>query len=128
MMVGMKTPEDLLRRVRKGNRFLVTSHTSPDGDALGSTLALANALREMGKDVVALNCDGVPAAFDFLPGAKTVVRSLENELSFDVGFVLDAGELRRAGPRVRDRGIDGGVLSDWPGAPPLLRQSGRPPG
>ena len=92
----------ILKSIEENRRFLVVSHESPDGDALGSTLALANALREMGKDVVALNCDGIPAAFDFLPGAETVVRSLENEVPFDVGFVLDAGELRRAGPRVRD--------------------------
>ena len=66
----------ILKCIEESRRFLVASHESPDGDALGSTLALANALREMGKNVVALNCDGVPAAFDFLPGAETVVHSL----------------------------------------------------
>ena len=33
MMGGMKAPEDLLRRIRQGNRFLLTSHANPDGDA-----------------------------------------------------------------------------------------------
>ncbi|HKK00556.1 MAG TPA: DHH family phosphoesterase [Desulfuromonadales bacterium] len=92
----------ILKSIDESHRFLVVSHENPDGDALGSTLALANALREMDKEVVALNCDGVPAAFDFLPGAATVVRALEGEAPFDVGFVLDAGELRRAGPGVRE--------------------------
>jgi phosphoesterase RecJ-like protein len=92
----------ILKLIEEGRRFLVASHEGPDGDALASTLALANALREMGKEVVAYNRDGVPAAFDFLPGARTVVRSLENEAVFDAGFILDAGELRRAGTHLRD--------------------------
>ena len=53
----------ILKLIEEGRRFLVASHESPDGDALASTLALTNALREMGKEVVAYNRDGVPAAF-----------------------------------------------------------------
>lgn len=82
-------------------RFLVASHESPDGDAIASTLALANALREQGKDVVALNRDGVPGDYRFLPGWEQVVTSVVPASSFDVGFVLDAGELRRAGDWIR---------------------------
>lgn len=94
----MKDPiAAILKKIEEGRRFLVASHESPDGDALGSTLALTHALREMGKEVVAYNKDGVPPYLDFLPGAETVLRSLEGDSSFDVGFVLDAGELRRAG-------------------------------
>jgi len=92
----------ILRQIENGCRFLVASHESPDGDALASTLALANALRAMGKEVVAYNRDGVPAPFDFLPGAATIVRSLDAEGRFDAGFILDAGELRRAGLHLRD--------------------------
>jgi phosphoesterase RecJ-like protein len=91
----------ILKEIEKGHRFLVASHENPDGDALASTLALANALREMGKEVVAYNSDGVPEAFDFLPGAKTVVRELDGCRPFETGFVLDAGELRRAGSHLR---------------------------
>ncbi len=89
--------KEILKKIEQGHRFLVASHEHPDGDALASTLALANALREIGKEVVAFNPDGVPAAFDFLPGAETVVAGLAGEAPFDAGFVLDAGELRRAG-------------------------------
>jgi len=92
----------ILKLIEEGRRFLVASHESPDGDALASTLALTNALREMGKDVVAYNRDGVPSPFDFLPGAQTVVRNIEGEETFDVGFILDAGELRRAGSHLRE--------------------------
>ncbi len=34
-MPATKAPEDLLRKIRQGNRFLLTSHVNPDGDAIG---------------------------------------------------------------------------------------------
>lgn len=86
----------ILETIKQGRRFLVASHESPDGDALASTLALTLALREMGKEVVAYNRDGMPDAFVFLPGAATLVNAVPAG-QFDVGIVLDAGELRRAG-------------------------------
>ncbi|BCR04830.1 phosphoesterase [Desulfuromonas versatilis] len=91
----------ILKKIDSGRRFLVASHESPDGDAMASTLALTNLLREMGKEVVAFNRDGVPESFRFLPGAATVVSSLAGEAPFDAGFVLDAGELRRAGNELK---------------------------
>ncbi|AMV72083.1 bifunctional oligoribonuclease/PAP phosphatase NrnA [Desulfuromonas carbonis] len=92
----------ILKTINEGERFLVASHAGPDGDALASTLALTLALRELGKEVVAYNRDGVPAAFDFLPGAATVTDRIEAGARFDAGFILDAGELRRAGSELRD--------------------------
>ena len=62
------TIKAILDVIESHQRFLVASHESPDGDALASTLALALALRGMGKDVVAYNRDGVIAPFGFLPG------------------------------------------------------------
>lgn len=92
-----------LKAIEQGRRFLVAAHQGPDGDALASTLALTNALRELGKEVVAYNADGVPEPFAFLPGADAVTSSLDDFEPFDVGFVLDSGELRRAGEHLRQR-------------------------
>lgn len=94
--------EKLLQLVEGSQTILVAAHTSPDGDALGSTLALALALREMGKDVVAYNQDQVPPEYAFLPGYDTLVREVEESQVFDAGFVLDAGELSRAGSWIRE--------------------------
>ncbi len=94
--------QTILEKINTGQSFLVASHESPDGDALASTLALVNFLRECGKNVVAYNKDGVPKDFDFLPGAETLVDRLEPDAFFDVGFVLDAGELRRAGVHLKE--------------------------
>ena len=93
--------EPILSAIRDGRRFLVASHENPDGDAVGSTLALANALREMGKEVVAYNQNGVPNDYHFLPGWENVVTSIPDNTRFDIGFVLDAGELSRAGKWIR---------------------------
>lgn len=92
----------IVQQIKQGQSFLVVAHASPDGDAIGSTLGLAQALRQMGKQVVALNVDGVPDIFAFLPGAPQLVTSLEPDSSFDVAFVLDAGDLERAGVPVKD--------------------------
>ncbi|PLX84748.1 MAG: DHH family phosphoesterase [Desulfuromonas sp.] len=93
----------ILKTIEDGQRFVVASHENPDGDALASTLALCLALTEMGKDVVAYNRDGVPEAYAFLPGSEKVVSDLGEDDFFDVGFVLDAGELRRAGSHLRKK-------------------------
>ncbi|MDY0190414.1 MAG: bifunctional oligoribonuclease/PAP phosphatase NrnA [Desulfuromonas sp.] len=90
-----------IEAIKSGHSFLVLAHEGPDGDALASTLALVNALREMGKQATAFNADPVPAKLAFLPGADQVVSSLPADQRFDVIFVLDVGELRRARLDVR---------------------------
>ena len=71
-MGGMKAPEDLLRRIRQGNRFLLTSHVNPDGDAIGSELGLARLLRGLGKGAVVWNHDATPAVYRPLPGSERI--------------------------------------------------------
>ncbi len=95
--------EQVLQVIDRSQSIMVASHESPDGDAIGSTLALVNMLREMGKDVVAYNRDRAPLEYAFLPGFDTVVNELDESQTFDACFVLDAGELRRAGSWIRER-------------------------
>ncbi len=92
----------ILTRIDAGSRFLVAAHSGPDGDAVASTLALTCALREQGKVAVAYNGDDVPPAFEFLPGAATLTTDLSGQAPFDVGFVLDSGELARAGTHLKN--------------------------
>jgi phosphoesterase RecJ-like protein len=95
--------ESILQLVARSQTVLVASHESPDGDAIGSTLALVNALREMGKDVVAYNRDRAPLEYTFLPGCDALVNELDPSRTFDAGFVLDAGDLDRAGGWIKER-------------------------
>lgn len=85
--------------VKNRNRFILASHISPDGDAVGSCLALALALKKMGKDVVVYLRDGVPYQFKYLPMAESVVTALDDHAGFDVAVVLDCAELKRVDER-----------------------------
>jgi len=97
-------PEENLPRaieaLRNAKSVLCTMHRGPDGDALGSALALACALREMGRSVTVYNPDELPYNFKFLRGADSVARSLPPDAAFDVTIVTDAGAFNRLGPDV----------------------------
>jgi phosphoesterase RecJ-like protein len=101
MMGGMKAPEDLLRRVRQGNRFLLTSHVNPDGDAIGSELGLARLLRKMGKGAVVWNRDETPTIYRPLPGSDRVHNGEEPPAGFpdvfDAFIVLECPSPDRTG-------------------------------
>ncbi len=82
-------PEELLDffRDEKNRKFIVASHISPEGDAIGSTLALAAALRATGKDVIAYNKDNIPHIFHFLPGSEDISHTLPENF-IDYALVL----------------------------------------
>ena len=99
----------ICRVLREKNRFLIACHENPEGDAIGSELALALALRKMGKTATVLNADPVPGNLLFLPGAGTVV------------FEEDAFEVRRGGRRgLRRDGATGRVARDCRKCPLLV--------
>jgi len=91
-----ETIQKIVEEVRSSHSFLLTTHEGPDGDAVGSSLALASILRRIGKDVVVHYRDPVPDLYGFLPGSDSVDAHIPDR-DFDVAFVLDIGELRRAG-------------------------------
>jgi len=86
-----------LEVIRRGRRFLTVSHVNPEGDAVGSLLGITLALRGLGKEVVAYLEDPVPETYGFLPGASTVVHSLDGEGPFDATFAVDCGQKERLG-------------------------------
>lgn len=86
----------IVEEIRQSRSVLITSHEGPDGDAVGSSLGMAAFLRAIGKEVVVHLADPVPELYRFLPGAESVQRSIPDR-DFDLAFVLDVGELRRAG-------------------------------
>jgi bifunctional oligoribonuclease and PAP phosphatase NrnA len=90
---------EILAEIENSASFLITSHESPDPDAIGSTLALANYLTARGKDVTIYLRDPVPFNCSFLPMADRVLSELP-ERDFEVCFVLDVGEFRRAGEAI----------------------------
>ena len=92
---------ELAAWLRAHDNFLVVSHTHPDGDAVGSTLAAAHVLKALGKQVVMYNATGLPEAYDWLELPAPVVTSLAQlaELGFKPAacLALDCGDLHRIG-------------------------------
>jgi len=83
--------------LRKGKSFLICSHLNPDGDAIGSSLALAAFLEEEGKEVFLFNRDNVPPMYAFLTGASRVRQRLPEGQRFDATVLLDCATLERVG-------------------------------
>ena len=94
-------PESLLSLIRQGNRFLLTSHLSPDGDAVGSELGLARVLRKLGKGAVVWNRDVTPPLYSPLPGSARIHVGEEPPAGFPEAFnavlVLECPSLDRTG-------------------------------
>ncbi len=87
--------------IGKYRTFLVASHLRPDGDAIGSQLALGLLLKDLGKEVAIWNHDPVPAKYAFLPHCELVRQPPAQPGDFDVVFALDNASFQRLG-RVRD--------------------------
>ncbi|NTV49762.1 MAG: bifunctional oligoribonuclease/PAP phosphatase NrnA [Geobacteraceae bacterium] len=91
-----ETIQQITEVIRSNSSFLLTAHEGPDGDAVGSSLALASFLRKLGKEVTVYCQDPVPDLYSFLPGADSITAHIPDQ-HFDVSFVLDIGERKRAG-------------------------------
>lgn len=90
---------------------LLACHINPDGDTLGSMIALGLGLEEhLGKTVTLLSADGVPAIYDFLPAVDRIAPATERR-DFDLAIVLDAGDLTRVG-RAREAAESAPLLID----------------
>ena len=84
----------------------MTSHARPDGDSIGSQLALAGALRQLGKQVRIVNSDPAPALYAFLPDLSTIEVAASVDETFDAVVVLECSSLSRTGVA----GLEGGVV------------------
>jgi phosphoesterase RecJ-like protein len=83
------------QRIQAAHSVLVTSHIRPDGDAIGSSLGLALALLDAGKQVQVVLSDGLPPSFGHLPGSKLIVTKAEGAV--DLIICVDCSDLKRVG-------------------------------
>ncbi len=90
-------------------RFFVTAHRNPEADALGSSLALAHFLRELGKEATAVTVDPVPRVLDFLPHRGIHQRIERLDTPPEVLFVLDCGDAERTGLITGGAGVNRGA-------------------
>jgi bifunctional oligoribonuclease and PAP phosphatase NrnA len=98
--------QQIAELLRSQNSFLVLAHYRPDGDAVGSQLALTILLKNLGKQVEAWNDDEVPAKFRFLPQSNLITRPPAEPKDFDVVIAIDTSTWQRVGSaaqRIRAR-------------------------
>ena len=91
-----KSLREAWRRLLDGQSYVIACHVRPDGDALGSALALAHALRRFGKDVVVVSEDVVPENYAFIPESESIVTSTQRR-DFDFGVLVDSEAPKRVG-------------------------------
>ena len=100
LRLGSASPDEieLLRALlHAGERMLVTTHRYPDGDAVGSLLGMAMALRASGKTVTAHTPTPPPEFLSFLPGFSTITQDHGVMWRYDLVIALDHSELSRTG-------------------------------
>ncbi len=87
---------NILKKIKESNRIAITFHESPDGDSLGSSLALMQGLRKMGKEVYILSKESIPESFMFLPCSQEIEgQKFEVISGTECVIVLDCGDIKR---------------------------------
>jgi phosphoesterase RecJ-like protein len=87
--------EQVLQEIGQRRHFLVTSHARPDGDAVGSALALSQILRSMGKTAEVVLGDILPVIYKPLPFAETIVHASRVSGSYDAAIILECDSVQR---------------------------------
>ena len=85
--------DEIMRR----QRFLLTSHARPDGDSIGSQLAMAFALDALGKSVRIVNADAAPEHYQDFPGMDRIEIAPSAAAEVDAVIVMECSDLSRAG-------------------------------
>lgn len=83
--------------IKNKNRFLITTHVNPDGDGIGSSLALGETLKMMGKGVIYYCESPISNKYLFLPGVDQFTKAFDDSERFDVAVIIDCGDLEQVG-------------------------------
>jgi phosphoesterase RecJ-like protein len=96
-------PAALLDLIASGRRFFVTSHQRPDGDAIGSAVGMALALRALGKQATVVLEEAPPAFLQPFPAVGEAMITTEVTEAADAAIVMECSSLARTGVRGLDR-------------------------
>lgn len=90
---------EVSKAIKKYKNFLITVHTSPEGDALGAELGFYNLIRKLGKRGLIINEDKVPYGYEFICANKPIhlLKKYSQGIKFDCFVVLDCANLQRTG-------------------------------
>ena len=87
--------QDVLQQIEQRDRFVLTSHARPDGDAIGSVLACCQVLRAMGKQADIVLHDGVPRIYRALPFADQVQQASRVGGNYEAAIILECDSIQR---------------------------------
>jgi phosphoesterase RecJ-like protein len=87
--------QDVLHQIERRDRFVLTSHARPDGDAIGSALACCQVLRAMGKQADVVLHDGVPRIYRALPFADQVLQADRVVGNYEAAIILECDSIHR---------------------------------
>jgi len=93
----------IVEAIRARQRFVISSHARPDGDSIGSQVAMAYALRALGKTAVIVNEDPAPGPIMQFPGVSDIVVAERVTGEFDAAIIMECGDLARTGVAGLDR-------------------------
>jgi phosphoesterase RecJ-like protein len=86
---------EVLKQIEMRDRFVLTSHARPDGDAIGSALACSQILRSLGKRAEVVLRDSVPRIYQRLPFADTVVQAERVNGEYEAAIILECDSVQR---------------------------------
>lgn len=93
----MNSLQEIAGVLRKGKRAVICGHTMPDGDSIGSVLAMRLLLNEIGLETQVLTVDRIPRIYSFLPGVEHFTPFADRHGEFDLAVILDCTDLDRLG-------------------------------
>lgn len=86
------TLDEILEEIKKAKSIVLLTHENPDGDAVGSSLAMYLALKQLGKENVDIIIPEYPRTYNFLPYVKDVKK--EGKQKYDLAIALDAATIK----------------------------------
>ena len=99
------TRAHIVDAIRARQRFVIASHTRPDGDAVGSSLAMAYALRDLGKHARVVSRDPAPPPMLVFPGVPEIEITDRVDDTGDAVIVMECGDINRTGVAGLDAGF-----------------------
>lgn len=99
----MNTLKEISREILASRKIGITYHTSPDGDAVGSALALLNGIKLLNKDAYLISKDLIPENLQHLKLSEEGTGKLSTPLEdTDIIIVVDCGSYKRISANIRD--------------------------
>lgn len=90
----------IIHHLKNSNNLFLATHTNPDGDAIGSLIAMGLSLEALNKRTTLYNESPIPAVYRFLPFSDRIVQYVDKANIYDTAIILDCSDLERIGKAV----------------------------